>query len=99
MVGRIEPEEFTGQIALVTAAAGGGIGQSTATRLAAGGATVVVTDSHAGRTQKVTEDLRAQYGADRVHGETLDCGDMDNIARVVDSVTSTVGPVTILVNN
>ncbi len=99
MTVHIDAEEFTGRIALVTGAAGGGIGQATATRLAAGGATVVVTDSHERRTEQVTEELRTRFGADRVHGEVLDCGDMNMIERVVDAVTKGVGPITILVNN
>jgi NAD(P)-dependent dehydrogenase (short-subunit alcohol dehydrogenase family) len=99
MTVHIDPDEFTGHIALVTGAAGGGIGQATATRLAAGGATVVVTDSHGGRTEQVTRELRTRFGVDRIHGEVLDCGDMNNIQRVVDMVTKHVGPVTILVNN
>ena len=95
----IDPEEFVGRVALVTAAAGGGIGQATASRLAAGGATVVVTDSHERRTGVVVEELRERYGRQRVHGEVLDCGDMGNIERVIEAVTRHVGPITILVNN
>ena len=44
--------EFGGRVALVTAAAGQGIGQAVARRLAAGGARVVVTDIHSGRTRR-----------------------------------------------
>ena len=42
----VDPDEFAGRVALVTAAAGQGIGQAVARRLAAGGARVVVTDIH-----------------------------------------------------
>ena len=45
-------DEFGGRVALVTAAAGQGIGQAVARRLAAGGARVVVTDIHSGRTRR-----------------------------------------------
>ena len=45
----VQADEFAGRVALVTGAAGHGIGTATATRLAAGGATVIVTDSHDGR--------------------------------------------------
>ena len=41
-----DKDEFAGRVALVTAAAGQGIGQAVARRLAAGGARVVVTDVH-----------------------------------------------------
>jgi len=47
----VDPHEFDGRVALVTAAAGAGIGQAVARRLAAGGARVVVTDIHERRTR------------------------------------------------
>ena len=42
------------KVALVTAAAGAGMGRATAQRLALEGAIVVVTDSHAKRTEETT---------------------------------------------
>lgn len=95
----VQPDEFTGQVALVTGAAGYGIGTATARRFAAGGATVIVTDSHEKRTHLVTDELRGIFGDDRIHGYVLDCGDMANIKGVVERVTDDVGPVTVLVNN
>jgi NAD(P)-dependent dehydrogenase (short-subunit alcohol dehydrogenase family) len=57
-----DPEEFSGRVALVTAAAGKGIGQAIARRLAAGCArVVVVTDIHAARTKQVTAQIAADY--------------------------------------
>ena len=53
--------EFDGRIALVTAAAGAGIGQATARRLAAGGARVVVTDIHERRTREVAAAIAADH--------------------------------------
>src|SRR5437870_1704161 len=46
--------EFEGRVALVTGAAGAGIGRAIAHRLAAGGAKVVVTDVHPRRTEIVS---------------------------------------------
>ena len=63
-----DPEEFAGRVALVTAAAGKGIGQAIARRLAAGGARVVVTDIHAARTERVTAAIAADYPAATVMG-------------------------------
>ena len=91
--------EFAGRVALVTAAAGQGIGQAVARRLAAGGARVVVTDIHPRRTKQVTEAIAADYPAATVVGYTLDAGDRDQIDAVVDTVTASLGPVRILVNN
>jgi NAD(P)-dependent dehydrogenase (short-subunit alcohol dehydrogenase family) len=95
----VDPGEFAGRVALVTAAAGKGIGQAVARRLAAGGARVVVTDIHAARTKKVTEAVAADYPATTVVGYPMDAGDRDQIDAVVDEVTATLGPVQILVNN
>ena len=94
-----DPDEFGGRVALVTAAAGQGIGQAVARRLAAGGARVVVTDIHPGRTEKVTAAIAADYPAATVAGYPLDAGDRDQIDAVVNAVTTSLGPVRILVNN
>jgi 3-oxoacyl-[acyl-carrier protein] reductase len=94
-----DPGEFAGRVALVTAAAGKGIGQATARRLAAGGARVVVTDIHRARTQQVTAAIAADYPATTVVGYPLDAGDRDQIDAVVDAVSASLGPVQVLVNN
>ena len=86
------------RIALVTGAAGDGIGRAIATRLAADGATVVVTDSHAGRALDVAAKIAANNGG-RAFAKTLDAGDRDQIVEVTDWVRDTLGPITILVNN
>jgi 3-oxoacyl-[acyl-carrier protein] reductase len=95
----VDPAEFADRIALVTAAAGRGIGQAVARRLAAGGATVVVTDVHERRTREVTAAIAADYPKATIVGYPLDAGDRDQIDAVVDDVTARVGPVRILVNN
>jgi len=87
-----------GRIALVTGAAGDGIGRAIATRLAHDGATVVVTDSHAGRAQEVAGKLAAEYDG-RAVARTLDAGDREQIIEVTDWVRGTLGPISILVNN
>ena len=94
-----DSSEFGGRVALVTAAAGQGIGQAVARRLAAGGARVVVTDIHAARTGQVTAAIAADHPAATVIGYPMDAGDRDQIDGVLDKVTATLGPVQILVNN
>jgi len=61
-------DEFAGKVALVTAAAGLGVGQAVARRLAAGGADVVVTDSHERRTAEVTAAIAADFPRSTVVG-------------------------------
>jgi NAD(P)-dependent dehydrogenase (short-subunit alcohol dehydrogenase family) len=91
--------EFDNQIALVTAAAGAGIGQATARRLAAGGARVVVTDIHERRTNEVTAAISADYPDTEIVGYPMDAGDRGQIDAVVAEVARNLGPVQILVNN
>ena len=91
--------EFGGRVALVTAAAGAGIGQAVARRLAAGGAHVVVTDVHERRTQEVAEAIANDYPDVRVAGYAMDASDRQRIDAVVADVGRTLGPIQILVNN
>lgn len=89
---------LTGHVALVTGAAGIGIGQAIARRLATDGAAVVVTDSHERRTMEVAEKLRSDTGAE-VLGLTLDVADRDRVDTVLAEVAERLGHVDILVNN
>jgi 3-oxoacyl-[acyl-carrier protein] reductase len=91
--------EFEGRVALVTAAAGMGVGQAVARRLAAGGARVVVTDVHERRVGEVSRAIAADYPDTEVVGMRLDVGELEQIDRVVAEVTDRLGPVQILVNN
>jgi 3-oxoacyl-[acyl-carrier protein] reductase len=86
------------KVAIVTAAAGGGIGKATATRLAEEGAIVVVTDSHERRTNETAEALNARFPG-RVDGHALDVSSRDNIDRVVGAVIAKRERIDILVNN
>jgi 3-oxoacyl-[acyl-carrier protein] reductase len=92
-------DEFGGRVALVTAAAGKGIGQATARRLAAGGAQVVVTDVHERRTKEVAAAIAADYPDAKILGHPMDAGDRAQIDSVVATVSRQLGPIQILVNN
>jgi NAD(P)-dependent dehydrogenase (short-subunit alcohol dehydrogenase family) len=94
-----DASEFAGEVVLVTAAAGLGIGQATARRLAAGGANVVVTDIHPGRTEKVAKSLRDDFPDSQVLGIPLDAGDRGQIDAAVENVLDAFGRIDILVNN
>ncbi|WP_032368338.1 SDR family NAD(P)-dependent oxidoreductase [Rhodococcoides fascians] len=90
--------ELHGQVALVTGAAGDGIGKAIATRLAFDGATVIVTDCHSRRAQAVAAEISEAAGRVAIAKE-LDVGDRAQILAVTDWVLSNVGPITALVNN
>jgi NAD(P)-dependent dehydrogenase (short-subunit alcohol dehydrogenase family) len=86
------------KIALVTAAAGAGMGKVTAHRLAQEGSIVVVTDSHAKRTHETAEELAKEFPG-RVIAFPLDVTDRKSVDEVVNAVSSRFGRIDILVNN
>lgn len=89
---------LAGRVALVTAAAGAGIGKAIATRLAVDGATVVVTDSHERRLAEAVTEIVETTGGNAV-GYVLDVGDRARIEEVTARVAAALGPIGILVNN
>ncbi len=87
-----------GRVALVTAAAGAGIGRAVATRFLDEGAQVVVTDAHPRRTLEVAAELSKQFNRD-VLGVVVD---VTQRAQVEDAVARTIakfGRADILFNN
>ncbi len=89
-------QEFDASVALVTGA-GAGIGRAIARRLAAGGATVVVTDKHQGRMDAVVEEIVAAGGA--AVGHVLDIEQRDHFDAVLGDVERELGPITTYVWN
>jgi 3-oxoacyl-[acyl-carrier protein] reductase len=92
------PSALDGQVALITAAAGAGIGKATARVLALAGADVVITDLDPGRTTKVAEALAEETGR-KVIGRPLDVRDEAAVQALVDEVLADRGGIDILVNN
>ena len=93
-----EVGELAGRVALVTGAAGDGIGKATARKLLQLGAKVAVTDNHERRTQETSEAFTKEFGP-RAAGFVLDVGSREQIAAVCGDVERTLGPIDILVNN
>ncbi len=87
-----------GQVALITGAAGAGIGQACARRLLADGAAVAITDVHERRTKEVSEALAVEFG-ERVRGYVLDVADRGRCDDVIAALESDLGAIDILVNN
>jgi NAD(P)-dependent dehydrogenase (short-subunit alcohol dehydrogenase family) len=88
---RLAPGRFAGRVALVTGAARG-IGLAIATRLAAEGASVVLTDIDAAEVEAAAAALGAT-------GLAHDIADSQSSSRVMDVVADRHGRLDILVNN
>ncbi|MEY2227263.1 MULTISPECIES: SDR family oxidoreductase [Streptomyces] len=85
--------------AVVTAAAGAGIGGATARRLLEEGARIVIGDAHARRLKETEEALAAEFGADRVTSLPCDVTDEDQVQALFALAEHTHGRLDIVVNN
>ncbi|MET9879678.1 SDR family oxidoreductase [Actinacidiphila glaucinigra] len=85
--------------AVVTAAAGAGIGGATARRLLEEGARVVVGDAHARRLEECTAALAAEFGPERVAGLPCDVTDEAQVAALLDLAERRHGRLDVVVNN
>ncbi|MEU7074608.1 SDR family oxidoreductase [Streptomyces narbonensis] len=90
---------LAGRSAVVTAAAGAGIGGATARRLLEEGARVVLSDAHARRLKESEAGLAAEFGADRVAALPCDVTDEAQVAALLDLAEERHGRLDILVNN
>ncbi len=88
----------TPRVALVTAAAGAGIGAAVVRRLARDGFDVVVTDAHQRRCGEFAAVLADEIGRD-VSSHHLDVTDHDQVRAVMSEVAAVKGGLDVLVNN
>lgn len=86
------------QVAVVTAAAGAGIGSAVARRLAADGLDVVITDAHERRAKELAARLEEEHARPFL-ARTLDVTDERSVQRVMDEVAAERGRLDVLVNN
>ncbi len=91
-------ELLAGKVAVITAAAGTGIGSATARRFLEEGARVVVSDSHARRLAAVREELAGAHG-DRVRAAACDVTDEDEVTALVAEAVRHFGRIDVFVNN
>ncbi|MGA4838593.1 SDR family oxidoreductase [Streptomyces sp. G45] len=85
--------------AVVTAAAGSGVGGATARRLLEEGARVVIGDAHPRRTKEAVACLAAEFGPDRVDGTVCDVTDEQQVRALFDLAERAHGRLDIVVNN
>lgn len=88
----------TRKVAVVTAAAGAGIGSAIARRLADDGYDVVITDAHQRRCTELADQLGSEHGRSFL-AFPLDVTDPDAVDEVMNSVVAQRGRLDILVNN
>jgi 3-oxoacyl-[acyl-carrier protein] reductase len=93
-----EGKKLKGKVAIITAAAGAGIGQETARTLAREGASVIVSDAHGRRPFDVAEDIAKTYGT-RCLGFQCDVTRRDQVEGMVSKVLDEFKRIDILVNN
>ncbi|MFF7651181.1 SDR family oxidoreductase [Streptomyces sp. NPDC007983] len=90
---------LTGRTAVITAAAGAGIGGATARRFLEEGARIVIGDVHARRLEETVAALAEEFGADRVAGLTCDVTEEDEVAALFDLAEERHGRLDVVVNN
>ncbi|QTZ90462.1 SDR family oxidoreductase [Streptomyces auratus] len=88
-----------GRTAVITAAAGAGIGGATARRFLEEGARIVIGDSHARRLTESTEALAAEFGAGQVASLPCDVTDEDQVGALLTLAEERHGRLDIVVNN
>lgn len=86
------------RVALVTAAAGAGIGAAAARRLAHDGFDVVVTDAHERRCREFADTLAGEVGR-QVSSYHLDVTDHAQVQAVIAEAAAAKGRLDVLVNN
>lgn len=86
------------RVAVVTAAAGAGIGQAVARRFAEEGAQVVVSDAHAKRAHEVAAKMQKDFGRE-VAAFGVDVTQKDQVEAMVRATLERFGRIDILFNN
>jgi 3-oxoacyl-[acyl-carrier protein] reductase len=89
---------LAGKTALVTAAAGTGIGFATARRMAEEGARLMLSDAHERRVGEAAAELERLTGA-RPPARRCDVTREDDVRALVDAAIAELGAVDVLVNN
>jgi len=86
------------RVAVVTAAAGAGIGQAVARKFAEQGAQLVISDAHARRAQEVAAALSKEYGRE-MPAYAVDVTRRDQVEAMVAGAVERFGRIDILFNN
>ncbi|MFB8035275.1 SDR family oxidoreductase [Streptomyces sp. NPDC056004] len=90
---------LAGRTAVITAAAGAGIGGATARRFLEEGARIVIGDAHARRLKETEQAFAEEFGADRVAALPCDVTDETQVRALFELAERTHGGLDIVVNN
>ncbi|MFE6618496.1 SDR family oxidoreductase [Streptomyces sp. NPDC008086] len=88
-----------GRTAVITAAAGAGIGGATARRFLEEGARVLVSDAHARRLKEYEAELAGEFGAASVAALPCDVTDESQVAALFEKAAAEHGRLDVVVNN
>ncbi|MFI5807086.1 SDR family oxidoreductase [Streptomyces sp. NPDC051561] len=88
-----------GRTAVITAAAGAGIGGATARKFLQEGARIVISDAHARRLKESQAALAEEFGADRVASLPCDVTDETQVQALFALAEQTHGGLDVVVNN
>jgi 3-oxoacyl-[acyl-carrier protein] reductase len=89
---------LAGKVAVITAAAGTGIGSATARRCLAEGACLVISDQHERRLAAARDELAAEFG-DRVWTQACDVTDEEQVGALIAGAVQRFGRIDVMVNN
>ncbi|MBD9725642.1 SDR family oxidoreductase [Streptomyces caniscabiei] len=90
---------LAGRTAVITAAAGAGIGGATARRFLEEGARVLISDAHTRRLKEYKTELVAEFGADSVRAVPCDVTNDDQVRALFEAAARLHGRLDIVVNN
>ncbi|MDH6216325.1 SDR family oxidoreductase [Streptomyces pseudovenezuelae] len=90
---------LTGRAAVITAAAGAGIGGATARRFLEEGARVLISDAHVRRLKEHEAELAGEFGADAVTALPCDVTDETQVQALIEAAVRAHGRLDIVVNN
>lgn len=92
------PGLFEGKVALITGG-GTGIGRATALMLVRLGAQVAIASRKLDHLEPTARDLATIAGAERVHYQTCDIREPEQVANLIDTTLAKLGRIDLLVNN
>lgn len=88
-----------GRTAVVTAAAGAGIGGATARRFLEEGARVLISDAHARRLEEHAARLAGEFGSESVTAVPCDVTDETQVRDLFETAAAEHGRLDVVVNN